>query len=163
MDNVDCLSVIANHCDVQTALRLAATSKTNWDAFGFNANRENHKAMKKKFQEILDDIEGMVECYEVMPNENEKFLDFLWDEGLYDRAIYNRWDTEEEVREFQESLGPDDLTMSDICFQDAVNLSDMCLADIMYEFPNGPLGSNYTKAILEEMRNDILRFVKYNF
>ena len=39
----------------------------------------------------------------------------------------------------------------------------MCLADIMYEFPVGPLGSNYTKAILEEMRSDILRFVKYDF
>jgi hypothetical protein len=36
---VDCLSVIAGHCDVQTALNLAATSKTNWDAFGFDANR----------------------------------------------------------------------------------------------------------------------------
>jgi len=37
--NTDCLAVIAEHCDVQTALKLAATSKTNWKNFGFNADR----------------------------------------------------------------------------------------------------------------------------
>ena len=53
MDNVDCLSVIANHCDVQTAIMLAVTSKTNWNAFGFNTNRESHKNMKEDFHLAL--------------------------------------------------------------------------------------------------------------
>lgn len=70
--NVDCLSVIADHCDVQTALNLAATSKTNWDAFGFNANR-----YRSGFDEIIDHLD-----YHFI-TIRRYYLDCLWYDEHY--------------------------------------------------------------------------------
>ena len=137
MDNVDCLSVIANHCDVQTALRLAATSKTNWNAFGFNANRENHKGNYKELREDFWESDHLLEC-ELNLCEDVRLIGYLWSIGAFDACFQYAWPSRCE----------NDDTTRYMVLRHALNQTDLVTADIMWEFPSGRFQSNYVRGLL---------------
>lgn len=140
--NVDCLSVIASHCDVRTALNLAATSKENWKVFGFRTNRKKHEKLLKEVHDNIMDTELIIECYGIEIHTNEKLHQHLWDIGAFKNVI------ESGILENMICIGFEP-TITERAFRPALSLTDLRIADIMFQFPDTSYGTNYAKAFFE--------------